>query len=582
MLCRPLISSYFPTSDDLAFEATSTPAGGPVDPRVWVAQGFHGYFMPYPEWQSLNSDIWRPPVNALYWIHHELFGSLWWSRLVAGYLAHGMTVGLVTYIALAEFSLTPLLAALAALMATLNPGLWSIYASPNEMSYALQLASFQTEILCTLLMLLAFIAFLEERLAAFALISFCALCLKETALTVPVSALVLTAARGDEDRVHRLRDSLYLVAPVVVWLAAKSLLFEYGMRGPAHGISDAIHNWVVLPIRHLLLWPTGLYTSPVRQTADALKTLDWRAFSWDLFGLATNFLWWGVLIFALRRALSMRMQQGGARKPDVWVCGLVFALGNLAFVIAWPPTQVRYGYFWFALGPAALFAALSALPSGRRLAVVMTLVLGVPQILTIASSLSSASLEHYRLVKESGRQLIGLLHDLPPQVKIAYLVDDTFISPAAPYFAQRLSGFRGELIMVNSLTPAVGCREAADASTRYRLRQVDGATELDYLSPPSCMAPNWYDMRPDILSRGPEVPRGPWLHYNFPELTRSNGTSSAQQYDVGSSWSVRTDDPRCSVPGACVWFGLSRSQHRYFPLAAEDDRAAHFGSHFFR
>src|SRR5262245_50922782 len=100
-LCYPLIYDYFPNSDDIALEASSTAIGGPIDPALWLTEGFHSLFHPYPEWGSLPTNFWRPMANALFWIHYQIFGTQWGSQLVLGYFLHALIVSMTAYISLA-------------------------------------------------------------------------------------------------------------------------------------------------------------------------------------------------------------------------------------------------------------------------------------------------------------------------------------------------------------------------------------------------------------------------------------------------------------------------------------------------
>jgi hypothetical protein len=59
-LFKPIIDSYFPNLDEIAVQVASTPIGGPASPLWWLRHGFHGYFVPFPDWQTLDTNYWRP------------------------------------------------------------------------------------------------------------------------------------------------------------------------------------------------------------------------------------------------------------------------------------------------------------------------------------------------------------------------------------------------------------------------------------------------------------------------------------------------------------------------------------------
>jgi hypothetical protein len=141
----------------------------------------------------------------------------------------------------------------------------------------------------------------------------------------------------------------------------------------------------------------------------------------------------------------------------------VFALGNLALVIVLQLTALRFGYVWFALGPAALFAALSRLRAGVPMAAAPTAGILIPQVPSIARALSAESIANYCFAKQLSKQLGELLNGLPATVKKAYVVDDLVIRPrrlvtweSSVAFAVRLCSSTASSPLPIVLSPNVG------------------------------------------------------------------------------------------------------------------------------
>ena len=570
-VCRPIISDYVPTNDEIVLEAASTSLGGGFSPVRWVTEGYHSYFRPYPEWGFHSTDFWRPLTNGLFWADYQLFGTHWGNQLLFAYLMHGLVVGLTAYFASRILRLRLPFVLLAVLLAALNPALWSRYASSHAISNVVQFPTFQTEIVCAMVMFIGMLLFIRRQFVLFAVLLSAAVCFKETALTVPVSALVLTGAWLTPDQRKSLKNFALLATPLAVWGVAKIFVFKYGaLTYPL--VQTSRSGMFLQPIRNLLLWPTGLYVGPLKATILAVNSHDWGKIAEHATALMINTGWWVLFAVAVIALLRSSAGQWFTKPPQIWAIALVFAAGNLALAILLQVTQLRFGYFWFAVGPAALFVVLSRWAYGSLAATVLTAGIIIQQILTIGDSFSEQSLEVYRVIKQSARQLTQLLGSLPSTVTTVYVVDDVWIQPAGPEYLAKISGFHGHLVMIDSIDRVSGCSPVDNGQARYRLVRDGGTMTLNYLSPPSCFEWSWYvapvGALESAIRNGTDVPRGPWLSYSFPQLNVRSRTlmTDKADYAVGDHWTVRTTDPACARQGACVWLGLDRSSHRYYVL----------------
>lgn len=578
VLCRPLIEDYFPIHDDLALEATATPLGGPVRPQTWFTDGYHAFFRSFPEWGWEDANFLRPLAQALYWLHYQLAGTHFASQLVVGYAAHAIAVGLVAWLALGVLELAPGYAAVAVLIAALNPALWTPFLGQYAIAPLLQLPVYQTEIACAVLMLVATLAFASGRYRRFGLIVTVALMLKETAITAPISALLLAGAWRGPDRRTTLRNAGWLLLPLAVWLAIKLFVFRYGFSSYQTTSSRPFELWFE-PLRNLLLWPSGLYEGPLAATRAALAGRDAATLAAHAGALAVNAMWWlaiaGAIAAAVRAtagsaAIASVGRRWLAQRPQPWLVALVFALGNLGLVVVLVATQLRFGYFWFALGPAALFAAWTRLPSpvarriGAGLAAALCAGVVLVQPFVIARTFAPDSIADYRLVRQSARQLAALLGGLPPEVTTAFLMDDLVVQVPGPEYLAAVSGFRGRLILVNLVRPVRGCvRPGHDQpERRYDLRlEGSGEAVLEYRAP-ACFEPPWNVATVDQFD-GNELRRGDTMTYIYPDLVVPRA-SGPRAFDVGDRWTVAFRDPACQVGGACVWIGLAPDSRRYF------------------
>ena len=574
--CRALISGYFPTGSELAVEVSSTSIGGAVRPWSWFTDGFHYYFQSYPEWAVAQSDFCRPLANALFWLHYQLFGTAFRSQLVFGYLSHAAMVGLTGYVAWRVFRLNRALALIAMLIALLNPAYWSANDTRDSFAYnsapeLLQYPVFQTEIFCALLMMGAFLAFVSSRYLLFCLLAAVALLLKETSLTVPIAAIALAGAWWRRNPGRTLANLAWLVLPLALWYLDRAFIFAHGHSFYVLA-SDSRLGWLLKPIRNVLYLPSTLYRGPLALTRSALAMHDPRTLLLHAFQLAANIAWWCAIFYALFRAWRQSAGHWFSAPPAPWVCGLVFALGNIALVMLLQVPDARFTYFWFALGPAAIFAAMAHRRHALATALVLALCLTVPQLFAMQRALSADSIRNYQLAKRSGLELLQLLQGLPASVGTVYLVDDLVAQATAPQFLARFAGFRGRIILVNSINPIFGCQAATAAAiptppTRYQLRRESYGTRLDYHAPDCFYA--MHEASLQLFDDHNELQRGAWMRYQYPQLRRTGASIDvvgAGGYDVGSHWTVTVSDPACVADGACVWLGLDPQRQAYYLL----------------
>jgi hypothetical protein len=563
-LFHPLIADYSPTLDEFAIEVASTNIGGNLNPLHWFTEGFHYYFVAMPEWSTSASDFWRPLANLMFWLHYQLFGANWSIQLVFAYLIHAIVVGVSGLIALRVFNLDAKSAVIVMIIAFFNPAFWSASSGYHSLPELIQYPIFQTEIVCALLMLLAFLAFIRSRYALFCVIATVALLLKETALTVPVSAIALMGAWRSADARQSAKNFAWLLLPLLIWYVARKGLFEFGKSIYVLKPSGGAWSWLVKPIRNMVYLPTTLYHKPLTETRQAFLARDYATAFADSFRLATNCAWWLAVLYAFLVGCLKFGWKWFSKVPEPWVCGLLFASGNLSLVLVLQTAEPRFSYFWFTLGPAAIFGAFANTRFAFGLAAALGAALVVPQMLSVPRHLSAESIGNYHLVKQSSRQLIGLLHDLPPGVTTAYLVDDVIVQASTPDAFAQFAGFHGKLVLVNSVDRMPGCKGRDNEPSRYRLERSATETTLRYIAP-DCFAAPWNTAPLALFNANQEVARGPWMKYKYPELKRAGDLSlnGSVDYDVGRRWSVTVNDPVCNVDGACVWIGFDPSGHAY-------------------
>jgi hypothetical protein len=569
-LCRRLISNYFPTADDIAFAVTSTDISGSLNPLSWLTDGAHYYFQSYTEWQVAKTDFWRPLMNGFIWLQYQLFGQSWGDQLIVGYAEHALMVGLAGFVATRVLNLKRSLTLAVMLIAALNPAFWSFNDSYDAISRnsppeLLQYPVFQIELLCALLMMGAFITFVRGRYALYCLLATAALLLKETALTVPVATLVLVGAWKREDARRTASNLGWLLLPLIIWGAGRALTFHFGKD---IYVLDSAGRWAWLlkPIRNVLLLPTILYRGPLRATLNALHAHDWRVLLLHAYQILGDLAWWLALLYAGFRAWQALGRRWLLSAPTPQIVALMFALGNLGLVMLLQAPDPRYLYFWFALGPAAIFAAFADRKYSIALPAALSLILVVPAWFSMRQALSADSLDNYLLIKHSGRQLTQLLAHTPSSVTTVYLVDDTVVQATASSYLAGFAGYGGRIVVVNSVTPMLGCHSTPATSSRYALRQAASSTKLDYTAP-DC----FYQLKEAPLADfddRKDVKRGSSMVYHFPQMQMVDSRSvvSGGQYDVGKQWSLTVNDASCETPGACLWLGFDPQRQLYYPL----------------
>lgn len=566
-ICWGIVSDYVLSADDLALAATSTPLGGPVRPQTWFTEGYHFLYLSYPEWYTPPTDYLRPGANATFWLFYSAFGTQHWSlMLVLGYLLYALTAGITCVLAVRTLKLGPWPAALATLIAMANPAMWATNTSFYLIPELLQFPVYQTEILCALLMMLAMAAFIDQRFVLFAVLTSVAIFTKETALTIPVCALVLVGnwqVKGDSRRT--LGNLCLLVLPLLLWALARKFVLQHSTSIDV--LPEGL-RWFVRPLRNLLYLPTTLYRHAIGETLGALHDHAYGTVALDGLFLLVNLAWGIVLLYALARVVA---DWKLLRAPAPWVTVILFAVGNLAFILPLETgEEVRYLFFWFAVGPAALFAALDWPRLQKAIAATLTAGLLLPAAALAHSALSAERMQDYHMVKHSARSIVALLKSLPPAVKVAYVADDVAVRTSLPRFLAEYAGFNGRLVFVNNLGRLLDCQPHPEAE-RYHLERQADSVRLQ-VQMPACFDLPWNIPTLDMFGPPPDntLPRG-MLTYRFPEMRRGQ---LPHDYDIGQHWEVTFRDPACRIEGACVWIGLDAAAGSYFIIGTEAEAAA--------
>jgi len=571
LLFRAVLQDYYPTADDVAVAAVSTDAGGPATaPNTWLTDGFHSYFNCDQEWPWVKpaTDFVRPLGNLLYWLCYKIFGTHWSGQLLVGYLLHALTVALVLHLALNILNLPPASAISATLIALVNPAYLSRSLDPYILPWEVQFPVYQFEVAAAFLGVLSLVCFLRRNHAGYGVLATLAVFFKETALTVPVSALLQVGAWRSPDRARLARRLAFLLLPLIAWVAVRAFVFQHTTSN-VYVLTNGGPSAAKL-LRNALLLPTGLYQAPLRSTVEALQQHHWGVLLAHSTFLLLNLAAWVLLAVVVTRAVREHGWQWLKQPPAPWVTVLVFAVGNLALMCILKGTDLRFGYLWFALGPAALLAGLSGWKYRQAVAWGMASVVLVTQAASMAEALSPDSLAAYQLPKRAARQLSGLLHGLPEGTRTVYLLDDIFMRDTSPEFTAKLAGFPGRIVRVNSVLPRTPC--LAEDPGHYSLKRDTQGTTLRYTEPNCLYRPDKaMDVPLGQIGGNGILTRGPWITYSFPELSIQDipFNGGVQHYVYGQHWQVRVTDPLCQESAAaCVWIGLDPVRQMYHRIQA--------------
>ena len=562
---RPFLQDYFPSDDDLALEVASSNIGAELHPGEWLTQGWHSYLNAYPEWTSPSNDVMRPVGNAIYWLHHECCGTHWASRLIAGYLVHAIVVAIAGYIALVLLDLSMSTAGAVMLIAFLSPAFWSTSYTPYAFGDLIHLSFAQLDMYAALFMLIAFAAFLRRRFAFFAVAATIAAFTNETALTVPIAALALPGLWKDERRATAAFNLGCLLLPVVLYAAARFWLFQ--PAGPLFPIAlDSPLKALMEAVKRAVYWPTTLFGMSIADVNQAWRAHHLLSVAKAAIALAVNFAWWIALGFALAWALAAHRRKPGYPARCAMAAVVVASLSLGCFLLA-QSKDPRHMYFFFALGPAAVFAALGSRRLGGVAIWALTLSIVVIEGGQAALSLSPSSVADYRIIKHSASQLVGLLKTLPPDTQRVYLVDDMVNLNDSPQFLQRLAGLQGQVIIINSVLPAPSCESPGLPARSYHLVNSGEHMTFHYAAA-NCLVPPWQAIPVDKIDAQGKLARGPFLSYEFPERSAVDSTSTPAK--LGRDWQVVADDPVCRTQTACSWIGLDNITQQYAVIRATE------------
>jgi len=354
--------------------------------------------------------------------------------------------------------------------------------------------------------------------------------------------------------------------PLAVWFFCKLVVFDHGLSPPATAAAHAsVGSVLAQALRDAQFWPSSAFEGSLRDTVEAARSGNALRLAMDGLALALNLAWWVAILAAIFHAARRYGRRWLLEAPEPWVCAMVFALGNLALFLAMQDTQLRHGYFWFALGPLAILGFLSRLRRGTALGAVLVLGLALPLLPGILVQRSKDAIDRTLLVKDAARQLVGTLSRMPPEVRTVYIVDDIVVQPAGPENLAKLAGFAGRVVLVNSLDMVAGCKPSpADAPVRRLVSDAAGTT-LEYEAPTECFRWAWMIAPTERLAHGPVIDRGPWMRYEFPELQARAASlvMNKVEYDVGRHWRLRVSDPQCAEAAHCRWLALDTRARRY-------------------
>ncbi len=355
VLCRKLITSYFPVSDEwpLLVDSSLDPS-----PRAWLTQGFSQYFITHPGLSTPVTNFTRPLFNLSYWILGHTFGVGSGRYLYFSYAAIGASAGL-TYLCATERAgnsasrLELPLAATLPLMSALVPAL-RLLAFP----------CFAYDAAAACFCLLAYLFYCRDRMQWAAFWLFVAVFTKESALPAAAAfpaLFLLQHRRRILIDMPKLATLLVLATPTVLWLLLRIADFS--------NLTGGIYLWTEGNIHLYHLFRSAM-VCPFWfdfQTISGLLTPKWENLS-GLLRVIAN----AGLVGGCAAIIGLRVRQG--RALDLAELCLLFSYIFLLLVGA----DARFA----VLLSAFLFVALvrwrqQAAPTGWIGLIIASLALGL-------------------------------------------------------------------------------------------------------------------------------------------------------------------------------------------------------------
>ena len=494
-------------------------------PLSWLTQGYSQFFIAYPEWDHPGTNLLRPLASLLYALVYGLGGGQ--ALLLAlAYAAHALAVAVVGHAIRQHLGLAPALAALALLVAALSPA-WLSIPVGYRVAPGLQYPIYGAEIWCGLLMLLAFMCLLRGALSGYVALAVLAVMMKETALPLPLAALCCTGLWWQPGQPRRnATTALLLLSPLLLWLFIRLAVFAPTGLGINVLEDGSLKTLLAKPLKAALIWPTTLFRDAPGHLASRPQAEGLVPVLPALAALALNLLFWILLVTPLGRAASRarawRWQGWLAFSRDPAVALLILAFSNLGFVLLVDSLELRYGYLFTLVGPAAILALAA------RAALIRTLPLALIYLAVVAMGLADIranrapeALNSHARMRAAATDLVRLVQQLPAGTSRIYLVNDWSIGFSGTESFARVAKAAAPLTRINDITDTghPPCTAGQWNEGHTRISRSGGEVLVDMVPPPCFDL--WFHSGNVMLTIPVDASNQAWrgpLHYTLPEL----------------------------------------------------------------
>lgn len=568
LLFWPFLHQAMPLDEDWAFTAASR-----FDPPItWLQQGFAYFFVGYPEWDSPGTHLVRPLGSALYALVYALGGD---HRvlLILLYAAHAVCVALVWQWASTHLKLAPAWAWFCAVIAALSPALLSIPVG-YQVAPALQYPVYGLEIWCALLMMLAWQQLMSGAIWGYTLVAVLALAMKESALPLPLAALLCTGLwwQSGRARANCIR-AFAIVAPLLLWLLVR--LFVFTVDGNITMVADDAKHLAVSAAKAALNWPTLLYRDAPRNLVSHWGAQGFGAVLLPLIGIGLNLVFWIVLVTPVLRAFrlhSVWRWQGwlSLTAQPLYALGAL-AASNLVFALVVGGFEFRYGYLFTLLGPLSLLGLClrHSPPRAAALALIYVAV-AVVSVADIQKNRSDAARASHAKARQASVELQSLIKALPSTVATVYLVNDvTLLFSNAEAFRQIVE-VRPRLVRINSVSDYghAPCSSQERLESRTELTRKGDQLRL-WMEPSRCYNLWFYSSTLPLiipLDANQQVQRGE-LRYTLPQAQTTAPGLIARTGSQRPGRQLRVDLPY-AADAAWIYFDFATERYQRI-LASE-------------
>ncbi len=503
--------------------------GGTMDGglRGWLTKGMAGYYHVYPEWpQPGFSNFYRPVWNLIIFVEKSVIEENYWIWFLA-------------YCALQYLGAFLFLRTQRSLGVPARPSL--LFAilflfNPAFLNLGFIYPGFQFDVFVSLLLLAALYQLLEYRFGLALVLITAAVFTKETAIFAPVAAAITVFIVKRDPR-----WSVAMLAPLLVWVAARGLAYHAVMGGTFASPAN-IHDLVSNIGKGLIVWPTGAVSGSFPQQLTGAPNIALPAFH------LMNTALWVILAYAGWRVARELWRTPQNTQSKLQAVLLVWAMGALSFCMITRP-QTRFGaiFYVFLLLFLACFLFAHSRPGYLRLLpiLIMSLVTAARGGDFLWRAVANGAAE-----RNGETALFNGLRSLPQDGRTVFVVNaPTMLS--APVFLAKSWNLKLDIIFVDQFH---GCPHAKSGEARYDLSSTSLSVEV-----PPCAGyvfagvPDETQLK--LLAGG--FPRPGVGVYQFPGHPNGKRLGSGD-IDFGTALQVRFERP----PGTVLAYDWREGAYR--------------------